>query len=52
MNQQQPVKYQEHTKVVQNNCETGGILSRPFKKREGKLSNLQIFKIMLKTIST
>ena len=33
MHQQQPVKYEKHTEIVENDCETGGILCRPTRKK-------------------
>lgn len=35
MDQQQPVKYEKHTEIVENNRETGGILRRST-KNEGR----------------
>lgn len=36
MDQQQPVKYEKHSEVVENNSETGGILRRSTKKKAEK----------------
>ena len=33
MHQQQPVKYEKHTEIFENDCETGGILCRPTRKK-------------------
>ena len=37
VHQQQPVKYEKHTEIVENNCETGGILCRPTRKKIMKI---------------
>jgi hypothetical protein len=41
MDQQQPVKYEKHAKIVENNSETGGILRRSTKK-EGRKKKTEL----------
>lgn len=33
MDQQQPVKYEKHTEIVENHCKTGGIFRRSTRKK-------------------
>lgn len=33
MDQQQPVKYEKHTEIIENHCKTGGILRRSTRKK-------------------